>query len=60
MGFDCLPLTRSGERVFIRECSRDRRSMCGVSSGGKRERTDVKEILPATDLRGDEDGVQRK
>jgi len=33
---DCLPLTRSGGRVFICECGRDKYSMCEVSSGKKR------------------------
>ena len=44
LGFDCLPLTRSGERVFIRECSRDKYSTIGVSS-----RENESERYPADD-----------
>jgi len=42
MGFDCLPLTRLGETVFIRECSRDKYSMCNVISREKERGTNMK------------------
>jgi len=55
LGFDYLPLTRSGERGFI-----DKYAKREVRYRGKREKTNMKAALPARDPRGDEDGVQRR
>jgi len=63
MGFDCLVLTRPGEGVYIRKCSRDKYSTCNVSRGGKGRKTNVMAVLPVTDPCGNDDqesGVRSK
>lgn len=45
LGFDRLPLTRSGKSGFI---CRDKYSTCWESRGKRREKTNSKMVLPAT------------